>query len=499
MVDTLWTQHNEDWHHTPTEQHEFTGGFSYDVNQTNSFGARYTLTATPYRKRTRTAWSEIMANGQPYDQITTFNSSSNADRPSHLLNMYYNGQWRKTAVELNTDLYFDKRKEHDLFEEEALSHESRDITADNKVRNRLVALKLVLTTPLGKGNIKYGVEYIHTDRKEDYAIFGTDLLTNTHSRLKEQTYSPFVEYGCLTPLGQLSAGVRYEYVKFDYYANGVYQPSQSRTYHNVFPYFSWGTQLGKVMMQLSYSVKTQRPTYEQLSNNVTYMNRFTLQTGNPLLKNAISHTVEWSGMWRIVQFMVNYKDTRNAIIYWADQRDKNEAVTMVNHKNQRSVKTMTAYLSVNPRFGIWTPVLAGGMVKQWLKLQTHLGNYTLNKPIFIASLKNMFTLPAHWTLNADFNFQGTGNSTNYLITKEKYELNVGLSKSWLQDRFIVELKGNDLLKVKDSGMLYNPKMQLGQDSWYGTRNVTLTLRYKFNRTKSKYKGEGAGNEARSRM
>ncbi len=499
QVDVLWKQHNEDKHRTSTEQHEVTGGFSYDIDPANSFGARYTLTATPFRKRVGTVESEILANGLSYDKISTSNVSSNADSPSHLLNMYYNGKWGKTAIEFNSDLYFDKRKEHDTYNEKAVSHESRDIEADNRVDNQMVALKLVLSTPLGKGNVKYGAEYVHTNRTDDYAINRTDLIANTDSRLKEQTYSPFVEYGCLTPIGQVSAGVRYEYVKFDYYADGIHQPSQSRTYHNVFPYLSLGTRLGNVMTQLSYSVKTERPTYEQLSNNVTYLNRFTLQTGNPLLKNALTHTVEWSGMWRILQFMVNYKDSRNAIIYWADQSESNEAVTVVNHKNQHSIKSMTMYLSASPRFGIWTPVFSAGMVKQWLKLQTHLGNYTLNDPVFFAGVKNMITLPFHCTFNADFNFQSKGHATNYRITKERYELNVGLSKSWLQDRLIVEVKGNDLLKAKDSGMLYNPKMQLHQDSWYGTRNVMLTLRYKFNMTKSQYKGEGAGNEAKSRM
>lgn len=50
------------------------------------------------------------------------------------------------------------------------------------------------------------------------------------------------------------------------------------------PFFStisYGAKIGKVMAQLIYSVKTSRPSYSQLSNNVSYMNRFTRQTGNP--------------------------------------------------------------------------------------------------------------------------------------------------------------------------------------------------------------------------
>ena len=92
-----------------------------------------------------------------------------------------------------------------------------------------------------------------------------------------------------------------------------------------------------------YSVKTSRPSYSQLSNNVSYMNRFTRQTGNPYLDNETNHRVELSGVWKFIQFMVNYKDSRNAIIYWAEQIPGNEAITMISRKNVKSLKSMTAY------------------------------------------------------------------------------------------------------------------------------------------------------------
>ena len=32
-----------------------------------------------------------------------------------------------------------------------------------------------------------------------------------------------------------------------------------------------------------------------------------------------------TGVWKFIQFMVNYKDSRDAIIYWAEQIPNNEA------------------------------------------------------------------------------------------------------------------------------------------------------------------------------
>lgn len=91
--------------------------------------------------------------------------------------------------------------------------------------------------------------------------------------------------------------------------------------------------------------------------------------------------VEVSGVWKFIQFMVNYKDSRDAIIYWAEQIPDNEAITMVNHKNLKSVKSATAYVSLAPKFGFWSPQANLAMLKQWFTLHTDVESYKLNRPI----------------------------------------------------------------------------------------------------------------------
>ncbi|MED9888358.1 MAG: TonB-dependent receptor, partial [Segatella copri] len=77
--------------------------------------------------------------------------------------------------------------------------------------NKMVATKLVITSPLLGGNLSYGAEYIHTRRNDDYEVNRTDLLANSYSKLEEQTASPFIQYAHLTPIGNITAGLRYEY------------------------------------------------------------------------------------------------------------------------------------------------------------------------------------------------------------------------------------------------------------------------------------------------
>lgn len=210
--------------------------------------------------------------------------------------------------------------------------------------------------------------------------------------------------------------------------------------------------------------------------------------------------VEVSGVWKFIQFMVNYKDSRDAIIYWAEQIPNNEAITMVNHKNLKSVKSTTAYVSLAPKVGFWSPQVNLAMLKQWFTLHTDVESYKLNRPIFMATFNNAFRLPYDIVFNVNYRYQSKGNVQNVFMAKEQHVLDVSISKSFLKNALTLELQGNDLLyKNWDADLLYNQKMTLLQVARRGTRNLNLTLRYKFNSTRSKYKGTGAGNSEIKRL
>ena len=499
-VDTLWQQHNNNEVTGRIESHRLISGFSYEFNANHSIGARYTLTSPGYSRSKDFFDSQVTADGKFYDYIKTDGLTVDKDNPSHQLNAYYNGTLGKTTIDLNTDLYFSTNRAYAYSDEQSQEHDSRNINSKNRVSNKMVATKLVITSPLLGGNLSYGAEYIHTHRTDDYEVNRTDLLANSYSKLEEQTASPFIQYARLTPIGNITAGLRYEYVRFKYYDAGIYQPEQSRSFRNLFPAISYGTKIGKVMAQLSYSVKTSRPSYSQLSNNVSYMNRFTRQTGNPYLDNETNHRVELSGVWKFIQFMVNYKDSRNAIIYWAEQIPDNEEITMISRKNVKSLKSMTAYISAAPKIGIWALQINLGLQKPWFTLHTDVASYRLNRPIFMGNFNNAFSLPCGITLNVDYRYQSKGNTMNVYLAKEQHVLDVSISKSFLKDALTLEIKGNDLLyKCWDADLLYNQKMELLQVSKRGTRDLQLTLRYKFNTTRSKYKGTGAGNAELNRL
>ena len=275
---------------------------------------------------------------------------------------------------------------------------------------------------------------------------------------------------------------------------------QSRHYAHWFPNFSYSNTLGGVQLQLSYTAKTVRPAYWQLGSSIFYANRFTMQTGNPFLKPTIIHDASLTGSWKYLQLMVSYKQERDVIMQWATQMEENPAVTLLSTRNLDKLPSLTAYLTASPKFGIWAPQASIGFMKQWLTITSNDKQVRLNSPIPTASLNNSFSLPKGFLLTLDANFQGKGNQQNVELTDHQFVVNLGVTKSFFDDRLSVVLKGHDLFHGRTMDIkAYNDRLNIYQFSRWDTRELELTVRYKFNTAKNRYKGTGAGQGEINRM
>ena len=157
-------------------------------------------------------------------------------------------------------------------------------------------------------------------------------------------------------------------------------------------------------------------------------------------------------------------------------------------------------MTASPTFGIWHPQLSVGMRKQWLTMQTTAGDITLGKPMLIVQASNTFAFNKTLTGEVDFRYQGPGHYQNIYLDYHQTVLNVSLVKTFFHDRLSIKLAGEDLLdRSRDGNRVYNQQVQLYQGNYYDRRRFVVTLRYKFNTARSKYKGEGAGNAEKNRF
>ena len=499
QTDTLWQQRNDLRTDIVSRDYSIETGFNYMLNEHHSLGAKYEYSFPTNSDETTTLTSNITTNGAFYDKWENLTQKQTEGNASHKLNAYYIGKVGKLDIDWNFDYLHSGFDEKSRIAETCQIQDDRTLDAENRVRSRMLASKLTMTYPLFGGSLDFGAEYVNTDRQDDY-VNPQGYVASTYSTLKEQSISPYAEYSIQMPkIGQFRMGLRYEHVNFDYYESGRLVEDQSRSYSNLYPSLSFGTQIGKVMAQIGYSAKTTRPTYRQLSNDVFYVNRYGMQRGNPLLDNAIIHNVSIQGMWKFLQFAINYSDERGQIIHWMEQID-NSNVTLVTYKNINSLKRIVPFVSLAPQFGIWHPQVSFGFGKQWLTMETTEGSISLNKPMLIGQASNTFKFSKTLTGELYFRYQGTGHYQNVYLDYHQTALDVSIVKTFFNDRLSIKLAGEDLLdRRREGNLVYNHQVKLWQGNYFDRRRFVATVRYKFNTTRSKYKGTGAGNDEKNRL
>ncbi len=498
QADTIWHM-NE---HSDIKTHDnsiyTSAGVNYIFNDNHSVGFRYDTKAFFLNRTRGTFTADVIANGEFYDHLENGVHMSSKFNMPHTLNAYYNGKVGKTSIDFNTDYVFHKERKSQLNDEVSQEWESRTVTSTSVIRNQLWAAKLVLSWPLWGGNLQVGSEYDHTHRNDDY-INPEQVVPTSFTEQKERNYIFFAEYAHLLPFGQLKVGLRNENVNTDYYSQGVHMAEQSRNYHHFFPSVGLVARAGNVQLMLNYAMKIKRPGYWRLRNSVTYANRFTWESGNPYLKPTINNEVSLMAMYKWVNLMLGYKHDRDVIVNVAHEIPGSEATTLMSNENVDHKDAMRVMLTFSPRFGLYQPSLTMGMIKEWIKIPSPIGFISPKDPAYLVQFNNNFQILPTLTANVNFNFTSRGDMENVTISEPLYLLDIGATKTFLNDRLSIQVTGHNLLDSQEHYKLRYGLRNMCQVQRRDAREVEFTIRYKFNATQSKYKGTGAGSSEKERL
>ena len=476
---------------------------NYQFNDRHSVGARYDYDRTPHSRWDVDMRTRVMQDGTPYEDNTSQGWQS-LPGTSHTLNVYYNGQAGDWNIDFNADgLWSYDKTLQDMLERYATTGEApqeQNVTTYNKDENTLYAAKLVVSRPLWEGNLSFGGEYTYTDHVNTY-VNPQGILDDDHSNIRENNASAFLEYARAFGPVQAQAGVRYEHLASDYYENKVRMDDQSRTYDNVFPSLALSLPVGKAQLSLSYTGSIYRPTYYMLRSNITYINRYTYEGGNPLLRPSVINRLSLDASWKWIYFNARYIHAKDAIVNLGSSYSADDpTIMLLSYFNKYDSDKLYATLSLSPTIGPWSPQLTLMLLQQWYKVDMPGGTQkNFNSPMGSFSWRNNFRLPWGLLLDVDASLDTPGDNENAHINNIPWSLDFSLRKAFLGERLSLQLQGRDLFSSSSNDVTLfsgNRTMRLDQQ----TRRVfSLTLRYKFNPAKSKYKGTGAGQEQRSRM
>ena len=470
---------------------------NYQLAKDHSIGMRYNMQYVFNSRNSNKRKANVWEDGEFQGHLSSDSKGHQDYKPKHELNGYYKGVIAGIEAEWNIDYLHDSSDTYSEVNELSEDLGSRIVTSQNDVVNNMLASKLTLGWNFRKVHFTVGGEGISTVRNDKY-INPEGYVATSHSKLEEKQISPFVEISMPYKYGTLAAGLRYEHVDFDYYEDDERVDAQSRSFSNLFPSFSANARIGDAQFMLGYTAKTTRPTYRALSNNVIYLNRFSLQSGNSTLISETVHNLTFTGLWRGIQLQVSYKNRKDAII--TKILKYQEDISMMKPQNEESLKSLSAMLAYTHRIGCWTPKLSVGVYKQWFQLETGQGSISFNSPVVSINASNMISLPKGWLFSVDAFYQSKGDSENASLTKDQLAFDVSLSKSFFKKKLFVELKGTDLTYGRtEEHKNIDLNIEHIQYNRYNTRALQITVRYNFNMMNSRYLGKGAGTEERRRM
>ncbi|MBQ3883008.1 MAG: TonB-dependent receptor [Bacteroidales bacterium] len=454
----------------------------------------------------------VFIDGVQTDKLSTDSRDSLGDIIPRNIggNIYYNGLvGGKLGIDVNLDYYGTSDGSTSVSKETSSMTHDAEVRSQSENSGKMYAAKAVLSYPIWKGQLQAGTEETFSRRNDDYTISGVSIPAS-QSRVKEDNVAGFASYAFyLEKFGQMSAGLRYEHVRYSYEDLITPDNSLSRKYGNWFPNLSYAGMAGPVQIMLSYSVKTRRPNYAQLYNAIRYNNRYIWQSGNAQLQPEISHNLGLTTVWKFITFMANYSRTDDAIMTWSSPYN-DEGVVLVKPRNiETPFRLMTVVMNFTPTIGPWTMNYTLAAMPQWLTINApdprepsgiRVTRFN-GKPVFVAQLFNTFTVKGGWQFELGGMFQSKGYSQNIYMKSMYFDLSAAIQKTLLKDKSLVlRLEGSDLAGLARTNVDTDfGSHTIRQTNMMDTQRVKFSVRYSFNAAQSKYRGTGAGSEEKARM
>lgn len=480
-------------------------GVNWQINENHSVGLQLQYNGLLFGSYKEVVNEDVFMNKALIDNLVSENNTNMVTNGGWLGNLYYSGKADKLEIEFNTDFQTNAEcNESRIDESSTVNPRSIDSSVDN--RYGIVASKIVFKYPVWKGQIQAGAEESYVKTRQQHRITFEEIAPS-ESELRENNIAGFAEYFLPLKIGQLSAGVRYEHVDYEY-DDITGTGDLERRQDNWFPSASFSTKIGKVALSASISGKTQRPGFWKLSNEMQYHSRFTYQTGDPTLKNEKYIDAAINANWKWLTFSTTFENIKDAINQVGHPYG-DDGITLLTYENMKSpINIYSAYVTAAPTIGCWSPQYTAGVRKQFFNIDVADGrepsgyrNVKYDTPMFMLQFNNAFRFRNDWELSADYRFQSRMSYGSAEILSRTNVLDFSVQKSFFKDRSLtVRLSATDVLNrsqehvVVDYGNFY-----VDQNNDHRNPAILLRVSYHFNTMVSKYKGTGAGDSVKNRF
>lgn len=475
----------------PTTNGTVKAGFNF-ADASQSFGAYYRF--NPERgdfTNTGTEWLDDQAHIRR-------DIDREIHAQSHLLSAYYDNTFKEKY-----NLHFDGNY-HNSLSKSALStsypdSESSDVSSNDRRNSTLWAGKLYLNFPLCRGNFTAGTQDSYTHTTLDYLMHNPEIgeyIPSSLTDARQTSLAAFASWSRNFGRLDLSAGVRYEYLDYDFTVNGKKDTDVRRTDHLLTPdlSISWAFS-EQAQVSLSYRLTTVKPPYSQLTRSLGYVGKHEIEGGNPALRDERMHDIQLFGMWN--GFMLQADYTRSIDTYaFVKRLYPADDLQLIMQPININVSALDIYFIWSKSIKAWSPNFTLGAHRQWLKLD----GTTYNRPIFSYYLENLISLPAGWQLTVNAHGQTRGDMHTNRFGARWFSTDASVGKSLFNKSLLLKLSATDIFNTANNDWTMDTYgVFVDKRQSYDRRGVSLSITYRFQPRPSKYKGKNASESEMNRL
>ena len=481
------SQHNS----YPTTTGVVKAGFSY-ANGSQSFGAYYRY--NPESGDSNNTGSEWLDNSQAISR----DIAKRIRAHSHLASIYYENTFADKYI-LHFDGDFRRSKENNsVATTYPVSSEPAVNSTDERTSN-LWAGKLYLNFPIWNGDFAVGTQDSYTHTSLDYRMLNTSVseyIPSSMTDARQTSAALFASWSRMFGKFSLSAGVRYEYVNYDFKINGKRDDDVSRRDHLLTPDVSLAYSFNEEsQISLSYKMATVKPPYSQLTGSLNYVGLHQIEGGNPALHDERMNDIQLFGMWKGFMLQADYTRSLDTFAF-VKQVYPADNLQLIMHPVNIDVSALSLYLVWSKPVRRWTPNVTVGMYRQWLQLD----NNRYDKPIFSYYFDNTFSFPHGWTITANISGSSQGDMHTNRFGASWFTMDASIGKTFLDKSLTIKLSATDIFNTANNDWTMNTYgVFVDKCQSYDRRGVSLDIIYDFQPRKSKYKGSSAAEDEMKRL
>jgi hypothetical protein len=475
-------------------------GWNWDICEKHSLGLTYTFDSDIGNVNTTDEQDErVWRNTELIEDGHTTTITTRKPRPDHSVNAYYIGEFGKWKFDFSADYYSGTTNSQMM----SSAYDQIVATSTSRIKNHLVAEKLTVTAPVPTGELTFGEEVTNVNRHSDFKQSGFSADNRTHQQTS--TWSLYANYSAQVKNFSFDAGLRWQNELTHYDVNGKRMEEMSPDYHVFIPQLSVSYQDGDWRHTLSYQVYRFNPPYDILRSSISYRGKYYYETGNPFLQPQTQQGIAWESSWKWIYAQVAYTHMKNGYTSFQSAYDdvNHPGVMLMDFRTWPSGNCYSMTLNFSPKVGIWQMNYSANFYIMDVDLEAIGIDPAHNWKGIVSSFTfdNTFNLPYSWRFNVQASLNPYHKSM-YMKSRTHGSINLRLSKTFLKDKSLnVAARVNDVFyTTKEKNVVYEGINYCNDGDVYRDNQLfQLGISWKFNATRSRYKGGHAGQDERNRL